>query len=114
MASSIPRIVLVGHPNVGKSQLFNLLTGSQVAVSNYPGTTVEVAGGRGQIEGRPVEVWDTPGLYSLSAVSAEEQVTRLGSCPKPPGHPGGGSAQPSAYRPDFELISRVPWWWPLT
>ncbi|HOB87147.1 MAG TPA: ferrous iron transport protein B [Bacillota bacterium] len=77
MASSIPRIVLVGHPNVGKSQLFNLLTGSQVAVSNYPGTTVEVAGGRGQIEGRPVEVWDTPGLYSLSAVSAEEQVTRL-------------------------------------
>lgn len=72
-----PRIVLVGHPNVGKSQLFNLLTGSSVTVSNYPGTTVELARGRGKLGDREAEVLDTPGLYSLSALSPEEQVTRL-------------------------------------
>ena len=72
-----PRIVLVGQPNVGKSQLFNLLTGSYVTVSNYPGTTVELISGKGVISGKPVEVIDSPGLYSLSALSPEEQVTRL-------------------------------------
>lgn len=72
-----PRIVLVGQPNVGKSQLFNLLTSSYVTVSNYPGTTVELASGKGVISGKPVEVIDSPGLYSLSALSPEEQVTRL-------------------------------------
>ncbi|HHX86907.1 MAG TPA: ferrous iron transporter B, partial [Firmicutes bacterium] len=77
MPESIPRIILIGHPNVGKSQLFNLLTGSYVAVSNYPGTTVELSQGKGVIAGRPVKVVDSPGLYSLQAISEEEQVTRL-------------------------------------
>lgn len=77
MKGKTPLIVLVGHPNVGKSQLFNLLTGSRVIVSNYPGTTVELSRGRGKIEGFPVEVIDSPGLYSLGALSPEEQVTRL-------------------------------------
>ena len=77
MKGKTPLIVLVGHPNVGKSQLFNLLTGSRVIVSNYPGTTVELARGRGKIEGFIVDVIDSPGLYSLSALSPEEQVTRL-------------------------------------
>lgn len=72
-----PLIVLVGHPNVGKSRLFNLLTGSSAIVSNYPGTTVEITRGAGKIEGRSVEVIDSPGLYSLIALSPEEQVTRL-------------------------------------
>ena len=36
------RLVLVGHPNVGKSKIFSLLTGQYVIVSNYPGTTVEI------------------------------------------------------------------------
>jgi len=70
-------VILVGHPNVGKSQLFNLLTGKQVLVSNYPGTTVELTRGRGELEGLEVEIIDSPGLYSLSALSPEEQVTRL-------------------------------------
>lgn len=77
MKGKTPLIVLVGHPNVGKSQLFNLLTGSRSTVSNYPGTTVELTRGRGRIEGFPVEVVDSPGLYSLGALSLEEQVTRL-------------------------------------
>ncbi len=41
-----PRLVLVGHPNVGKSKIFTMLTGEYVIVSNYPGTTVEVRCGK--------------------------------------------------------------------
>lgn len=70
------RVVLVGAPNVGKSALFNRLTGRYSAVSNYPGTSVEVARGRGVIAGRPAEILDTPGLYSLLVTSEEERVTR--------------------------------------
>jgi ferrous iron transport protein B len=77
VSKKTPLVVLVGHPNVGKSQLFNLLTGSQAVVSNYPGTTVELARGKGKIEDSFVEVIDSPGFYSLSALSPEEQVTRL-------------------------------------
>ena len=40
------RLVLVGHPNVGKSKIFSLLTGQYVIVSNYPGTTVEIRSGK--------------------------------------------------------------------
>ena len=43
--SSTSTVALVGNPNVGKSVIFNLLTGSYVVVSNYPGTTVEVSRG---------------------------------------------------------------------
>jgi len=67
-------VALVGAPNVGKSALFNRLTGSYVAVSNYPGTTVEVARGHGTFADRPVEVVDTPGMYSLLATTEEERV----------------------------------------
>lgn len=69
------RIVLVGPPNVGKSVLFNRLTGRYATVSNYPGTTVEVARGRCRALGGAV-VLDTPGLYSLTPVTEEERVTR--------------------------------------
>ena len=70
------RVVLVGNPNVGKSVLFNRLTGRYVVVSNYPGTTVEVARGRAQIGEPPCEVIDTPGMYSLSPITEEERVAR--------------------------------------
>ncbi len=70
------RIVLVGNPNVGKSVLFNALTGSYVTVSNYPGTTVEVAGGRLRGGGPEVDVIDTPGMYSLLPITEEERVAR--------------------------------------
>jgi ferrous iron transport protein B len=67
---------LVGSPNVGKSVLFNALTGAYVTVSNYPGTTVEVARGRLKAPGRVREVVDSPGMYSLLPITEEERVTR--------------------------------------
>lgn len=70
------RVVLVGNPNVGKSVLFNRLTGRYVVVSNYPGTTVEVARGQARIGGTVCEVIDTPGMYSLSPITEEERVAR--------------------------------------
>ncbi len=70
------RVALVGAPNVGKSALFNRLTGVYVHVSNYPGTSVELTRGRGTFEGRPVEVVDTPGMYALVASSEEERVAQ--------------------------------------
>jgi ferrous iron transport protein B len=69
-------VILVGNPNVGKSLLFYHLTGNYVTVSNYPGTTVEVSGGKANIHGKLVRVLDTPGMYSLSPVTEEEAVTR--------------------------------------
>ncbi len=70
------RIVLVGSPNVGKSVIFNHLTGKYVNVSNYPGTTVEIARGYTRLGGAVCEIVDTPGIYSLSPVTDEERVTR--------------------------------------
>lgn len=74
--SGVRRILIVGNPNVGKSVLFNRLTGRYVVVSNYPGTTVEVSRGRGEIDGMRFEVVDTPGMYSLRPLSEEERVGR--------------------------------------
>lgn len=72
----LEKIALVGSPNVGKSVLFNSLTGAYVTVSNYPGTTVEVSRGKGKIGGKEYEVIDTPGMYSLMCITDEEKVTR--------------------------------------
>lgn len=70
------KIALIGSPNVGKSVLFNSLTGAYVTVSNYPGTTVEVSRGKGRIGGKDYEVIDTSGMYSLMCITEEEKVTR--------------------------------------
>ncbi len=72
----LPKLVLVGCPNVGKSLLFNRLTGAYVAVSNYPGTTVEVSRGKARWKDREFEVIDTPGMYSLRCLTEEERVAR--------------------------------------
>ncbi|MEW6244993.1 MAG: FeoB small GTPase domain-containing protein [Bacillota bacterium] len=74
--SGLSRIVLVGSPNVGKSALFNRLTGAYVTVSNYPGTTVEVFKGKGRINGREWAIIDTPGTYSLLPLTEEQRITR--------------------------------------
>ena len=71
-----PRILLVGNPNVGKSVIFGHLTGKYVAVSNYPGTTVEVSRGTMRLGGKSYEVIDTPGVNSLVPQSEDERVTR--------------------------------------
>lgn len=69
-------VALVGNPNVGKSVLFNALTGSYVTVSNYPGTSVEVSRGKAVIEGSTWEIVDTPGMYTLQSITEEERVAR--------------------------------------
>ncbi|MDH3237738.1 MAG: 50S ribosome-binding GTPase, partial [Deltaproteobacteria bacterium] len=75
-ATGAGKIILVGNPNVGKSVVFGQLTGRYVTVSNYPGTTVEVARGAARDRGKSVEVIDTPGVYSLLPMSEDERVTR--------------------------------------
>jgi ferrous iron transport protein B len=89
VAGSWQTLCLVGNPNVGKSVIFGHLTGRYVTVSNYPGTTVEVARGRAsrtilhELAGAPdalpadgFEVIDTPGVNTLIPVSEDEKVTR--------------------------------------
>jgi ferrous iron transport protein B len=71
-----PTVLLVGQPNVGKSVFFNLLTGRYTTVSNYPGTTVEVARGAGRAGLIGSTIIDTPGIHSLTPLSDDEQVTR--------------------------------------
>ncbi|MBU1205795.1 MAG: ferrous iron transport protein B [Proteobacteria bacterium] len=72
----IPKIALVGNPNVGKSVIFGWLTGQYVTVSNYPGTTVEVAQGNSKLGGRRRVIVDTPGINNLIPMSEDERVTR--------------------------------------
>ena len=70
------RVILVGNPNVGKSVIFKQLTGQYVTVSNYPGTTVEVAWGKSRFGGEKFQVIDTPGINSFSPLSEDEKVAR--------------------------------------
>jgi len=72
----VKKIIIAGNPNVGKSVIFNALTGSYATVSNYPGTTVEVFRGNARINGQEYEVIDTPGMYSFVPVTEEERVAR--------------------------------------
>jgi len=71
-----PKVVLIGNPNVGKSVIFNYLTGKYVTVSNYPGTTVEVSTGTISGHDKKLQVIDTPGVNSLIPMSEDEKVTR--------------------------------------
>lgn len=71
------KIVLLGNPNVGKSMLFNQLTGSYVTVSNYPGTTVTVDRGKFNIGSEKFEIIDSPGMYSLNSITEEERISKL-------------------------------------
>ena len=75
--TSLPLVALAGNPNAGKSALFNALTGARQKTGNYPGVTVERHAGRFSLDdGRPVEVVDLPGTYSLQPASPDEAVTR--------------------------------------
>jgi len=73
----LPLVAVAGSPNAGKSALFNALTGARQKVGNYPGVTVERHSGRLVLgDGRPVELIDLPGAYSLDPASPDEAVTR--------------------------------------
>jgi len=76
LGAGADRVLIVGSPNVGKSALFNRLTGRYVTVSNYPGTTVAISRGAARGLGDGVEVIDTPGMYSLLPITGEERAAR--------------------------------------
>lgn len=69
-------IALAGQPNVGKSTVFNMLTGLSQHVGNWPGKTVELKFGKISLDDRSVNLVDLPGTYSLTASSEEERVAR--------------------------------------
>ncbi len=73
-------VALAGNPNVGKSTLFNLLTGLKQHTGNWPGKTVGSAWGRCVSDGQRFLLADTPGAYSLIAHSAEEAAARDAIC----------------------------------
>ncbi len=67
---------LVGQQNAGKSTIFNMLTGANQHIANYPGVTVDKKSGSYRFETQKVEVVDLPGTYSLTSFSLEERVAR--------------------------------------
>jgi len=69
-------VALAGNPNVGKSALFNTLTGIYQHTANWPGKTVERKEGTFRYKDLIVDVVDLPGIYSLTVTSPEEEVTR--------------------------------------
>jgi ferrous iron transport protein B len=69
-------IALAGNANVGKSVIFNNLTGSEQVVGNWPGKTVDLAEGTFHYNGQKLHIIDLPGIYSFSTFSMEEIVSR--------------------------------------
>ena len=70
------KIGIVGNPNVGKSVIFNELTGGRAWVGNWPGVTVEKKVGRLKVDRYEFEVVDLPGIYSLTAYGVDELIAR--------------------------------------
>jgi ferrous iron transport protein B len=70
------RVALAGQPNVGKSTVFNMLTGLSQHVGNWPGKTVEKKSGRCRYGNYLMHIVDLPGTYSLTANSIEERIAR--------------------------------------
>lgn len=83
-AETARRIALAGNPNVGKSTLFNALTGMRQHTGNWPGKTVAEASGYYTYNGAVYSLTDLPGAYSLLAASEEEEIARDFIC-------GGGA-----------------------
>lgn len=72
IATKRKHVVLVGNPNVGKSVIFNALSGLNADVSNYPGTTIDIA----HASLRDFDLYDSPGVYGISSINDEERATR--------------------------------------
>lgn len=75
-AARTPVVALAGNPNVGKSTVFNALTGARQHTGNWSGKTVSGARGTMRCDGQPVTLVDLPGTYSLRPRSEEERVAR--------------------------------------
>src|SRR5512136_2503956 len=73
---AVLRIALAGQPNVGKSTVFNMLTGLSQHVGNWAGKTVERKEGSILFAGRQIRIVDLPGAYGLTASSEEEKIAR--------------------------------------
>ncbi|MFH1647896.1 MAG: FeoB small GTPase domain-containing protein [Chloroflexota bacterium] len=69
-------VALAGNPNVGKSSIFNHLTGMGVETANYPGKTVEVQLAQTRFGERLIGVIDLPGTYALGGISEDQWVAR--------------------------------------
>ncbi|MFO7882465.1 MAG: ferrous iron transport protein B [Kosmotogaceae bacterium] len=76
MKKDLGTIALLGNPNVGKTSVFNLLTGMKQYVANWPGVTVEKRVGKLERENKSFKVVDLPGTYTLGASSLDEKITR--------------------------------------
>jgi ferrous iron transport protein B len=70
------KIALAGNPNVGKTCIFNSLTGSNQHVGNWPGVTVERKEGNVNVDGSEYEIVDLPGIYSFSPNTIDEKISR--------------------------------------
>ena len=70
------KVALAGNPNVGKSVIFNNLTGAHQHVGNWPGKTVDKKEGFHKVDDRVIYIVDLPGTYSLTALSVEEMIAR--------------------------------------
>lgn len=73
-ATTTPKIAIIGNPNVGKSTIFNFLTGLNQKIGNYPGVTVDKKSGTFQINGEQFNLLDLPGTYSLFPNSEDEII----------------------------------------
>ena len=69
-------VAIIGNPNVGKTELFNRLTGMKQHVGNWPGVTVEKKTGKFTYRGEEIEVVDLPGTYSLATTAKDELISR--------------------------------------
>lgn len=104
------KIALIGNPNVGKSTLFNLLTGLRQKIGNYPGMTVEKKSGFFSHNEIKYEITDLPGTYGIYANSLDEQVvTDILTNPNHPQHPSLAVvvAEPGTLKRSILLFQQV-------
>lgn len=76
MSGKVINVGFIGNPNCGKTTLFNVYTGANLKVANWPGVTVEKKEGRTTYKGQEFKLIDLPGIYSLTSYTMEEKVSR--------------------------------------